>query len=110
MGGRLVITSGQDCIRQTCEQRMKSIRGEWIYDLSHGVPYLDRMDTADLELIRAIFREVIAETPGVASVNRLDVTFDSRTRVVTVFSEVTGDDGVNVLLSPVHIETGGVIE
>jgi hypothetical protein len=93
--GDFVIVSGQESVRQRVEQRIRSIRGGWRYDLSHGIPYLEQLtDTADLGLVRAIFGAVIVGTPGVDSIVRMDVTRDRRLRQVTISAECRGTDGI----------------
>jgi hypothetical protein len=102
--GRLVITAGRECLAQTVRQRLQTFRGEWRYDLGHGVPFIQQIaDNADLDTVRSIYREVLIETPGVAEVKTLAVSLDRTTRRLSVTGTVRGVDGSTVTFAPVSI-------
>lgn len=105
--GMLDIVSGRESLAQTITQRLRTSRGEWRYNLSYGIPYLQIIaDRASDEIVREIFREVILDTPGVASITRLELSRDRTTRVLTVTGEVIGVDGVTEVFTPVVVEAG----
>jgi hypothetical protein len=102
--GELQIVSGEPCIAQSISQRLRTVRGEWRYDLSHGIPYLERiLGKIDLSVVRSILREVVARSPGVRRVVNIDLTLDSTTRVLTVSGTAVGDTGATGPFGPVRI-------
>lgn len=108
--GFLQIVSGRESLAQTIAQRLQTSRGEWRYNLSHGIPYIQVIARkAGDDLVKAIMREAILETPGVQSITRLEVTRDRVTRTLTVSGEVIGTDNVIARFAPVQIEAGGTI-
>jgi hypothetical protein len=106
--GQLVIVTGKDSLAQSIGQRLKTSLGEWRYDLSNGVPYIQRLAgrTRDDSLIRAILSEVILETPGVVRIVRLELDLDPVTRIMTVGGEVQIDLGIVVPFAGVQVSNG----
>ncbi len=104
--GVLQITSGRDCLRQTTEQRLSTSRGEWRYDLTHGVPFIQQIaDQSDLDLIRAIYLETLLETPGIVRVEQLQLSRDPVTRELSLSGTAIGEDGSTVTFAEVKIGT-----
>ena len=93
--GELQFVTGTDAIAQHVATRMRLFKGEWFLDRNIGVPYFDEVmvKTQDAALIAPIFRRVIEETPGIESVDRLDVELDSTTRTLSIEGEATSADG-----------------
>jgi hypothetical protein len=61
-------------------------RGSWKFDLLRGIPLLDQVlgQAAPLGAVREVFRTFLLSTPGVISVDRLDLTLDRKTRILSV--------------------------
>lgn len=102
--GELVIVSGRDSLVQSIRRRLQTSRGEWRYDLSHGIPWLRTLgEKAPLGVIRSIVREALRETPGVLDVETVDLTRNSVTRTLTIAGRVLAEDGAPVTFAPVKI-------
>lgn len=104
--GRLQLVTGQEEISQTVGTRIKMIRGEFFADLTQGVPYVGKIlvKNPPLSIVRNIFIECVAETPGVASVRNMELTFDRGSGLLTVEGDYVGLDGVTATFAPVQIE------
>lgn len=91
----LTLTSGLEAIRQDVEQRLSLIRGEWFLDNALGFPLFQQVlvKSPVLSAIKALYRDALLETPGVVSVNALDLTFNSQTRKLKVFFSASTDLG-----------------
>lgn len=94
--GDLVLIAGMDAIRQHLTIRLGFFLGEWFLNTLLGVPYYEQVfiKIPNTNAVRAIFREVIEETPGVIQCNDLVLDYDGATRALSVsFSaQVTGSD------------------
>lgn len=92
--GSAVNLTGADAIAQHISIRLRMFLGEWFLDTREGVPWFDLMEKgASTTRIRAVVREVITKTPGVGSLDELDVELDSDTRKLTVTAKGTYDTG-----------------
>jgi hypothetical protein len=93
--GDLVLVTGADVTKQLLRVRSLIIRGEWFADSRVGMPILDDMlgERADLLLVKSWYRFMILSTPGVASINELDLTLNDATRELDVTGEVVYTDG-----------------
>jgi hypothetical protein len=100
--GHLVELEGHEAIAQKIRIRLRFFKGEWYLDKRQGIPYWTRVlvKNPDLPGIESMFRRVIAGTPGVAVVNRLNITFDTATRASTIAFTATTDDGVVIEQEP----------
>lgn len=63
--------------RQRLQARLRTFKGEWFLDTRRGLPYFDWKQQKDLDLsvVQSVLRRLIATTPGVLSVQNLDVAF-----------------------------------
>lgn len=92
--GRLVPTTGIAAVIQGVRRRIQMIAGEWFLDLDYGVRWFERagvpaasaifgqkfdQSKCDIELRRAILA-----TPGVTSVIKMDISYSSTTRALSV--------------------------
>ena len=97
--GDLVVSSGDDAVRQAIYKRLRFFAGEWWADESVGVPYWSDIlgkKAPNLPAIREIFRQTIAGTPGVASVDTIKLE-SSGGRSYSLAFTVTQDDGTRLL-------------
>lgn len=94
-GGDLRLVRDLAAIRQEVATRLQFLRGEWFLDKTAGVPYLQNIlvKAPDLAAIKSIFRTEILACVGVASINSLEATVDSSTRVLSVVWSATTDLG-----------------
>lgn len=85
VAGQIVFVFGDQAVKQHVRNRLLFVRGEWYVDRRLGVPYYQNIliKNPDLDALRALFRRVIVETPGVASCETLQLDL-SPARVATV--------------------------
>ena len=106
LNGDLVMNFGTEGIASDLRSRLQTFLGECFLDTSLGVPWFERIlgkKTPSGEL-KAIFREVILGTPGIASVDTLDVKVASR--VLTVAFRALASTG-DALEAALGINLGG---
>lgn len=96
--GDLQLVTGPRAIAQDANLRVALFKGEWPLDLRVGIDYpnliFDRRPPEPV--IRAIYDQVLRETAGVKSVDRLTIAFESGSRMLTVRASVTAHDGTVV--------------
>lgn len=75
--GDLALATDQIGIKQSIDIRLAFVRGEWFLDLEIGIPYYEAIfvKAPSLIAVREIYREALAETPGVRDVLALDVGY-----------------------------------
>jgi len=75
--------------------RLLIIRGEWYLDQRIGTPWREKIwvKGADVDVIRQIIRTVAEGTPGVESVETVDVSLNSVNRTMAVTLVATTDLG-----------------
>lgn len=94
--GDAVLITGIDAIAQDLTRRLRTFKGEWFADPEGvGVPYLQEVlgKGRTLAAVRQVFRDQILGTPGVLSIETMDLDFDEPTRVLTVTFQGTTTDG-----------------
>lgn len=84
--GDLVLVTGTDAIRQHITIRLRFFLREWFLDQRVGVPYYEEVliKNPSAQVVTSIFREVVAETPGVLEVNDLELSYEGTTRILSV--------------------------
>lgn len=94
-GGDLQLVSGAEAIVQAVRIRLQFFRGEWFLDTEAGVPYFQDVlvKSPDANVLQALFRNAILETPGVSAVNGLTLTFDRTNRSLSVSYRAETDVG-----------------
>jgi len=102
VAGHLSFFSGSNAISQKVKARLSFFKGEWFLDQNEGFPYWEDVlvNNPSMSKIYELFRRVISESPGVASLDSLDVSFDSVTRRLSVDFSLITDDGQIVDISP----------
>jgi hypothetical protein len=98
--GDLVIVAGPAAIAQDWNLRVALFRGEWPLDRRIGIDYQGLIfgPKPPDALLRHIYTRVTQETAGVKSIERLEFTFDRRTRQLTVDAAVIAETGESVPL------------
>lgn len=83
---RVVMNRGPRYVRQKIAARLRFFLGEWFLDTRLGVPYYrDVLITnPDLNVVRSIFRQVILSVQEVASLDKLELSFDSESRALAI--------------------------
>jgi len=94
--GTVYLVEGPPAIRQKLAARFKFFLNEWFLDQRQGVPYYRDVfvKDPDLDVIRSLFRRIVAECPGVLSIVRFAVVYDEVARALTYdfAAKVTGGD------------------
>lgn len=108
--GDLVLVDGVDAIVQHIRIRFKFFKGEWYQDTREGTPWYEEILGHKPTQRRAneIARSVLASTPGVASVDSVQVTLDDATRDLSIsFIAHTTDGAVinSADFAPFIVET-----
>ena len=77
---------GQEEVRQRLLQRLRTFLGEWFLDKSIGVPYFQDIlvKNPNLNLVDAILKVEITETPGVLELLEYDSSLNKSTRQFSV--------------------------
>jgi hypothetical protein len=106
------LTTGMSATRQGASIRIQMFRGEWFWNLDYGVPYLPINGVAESDSLlgqkynelkaRAAFRAMLVSTPGIDRIDDLAVTFDGRTRSMSVRFRATDVDG-NAITDTVEV-------
>ena len=81
---------------QRIDCTLRTFQGEWWLDPSEGVPYFTDIfkKSPDLATVRQALATVIQRVPGVQRIDRLEVSLNRGTRVLSVDFQVTGTDKV----------------
>lgn len=77
---------GPEYVKRKIAARLKFFLGEWFLDQRLGVPWIRDAFTQnpDLDIIRSIFRTVILGVQEVATLDKLNLTFDRASRSLAV--------------------------
>lgn len=94
-GGDLQLVSGADAIVQAVRIRLQFFRGEWFLDVDAGVPYFQDVlvKNPDPNVLQAVFRAAILETPGISELTALSIDFDRTNRRLSVSYRADTDVG-----------------
>lgn len=105
-GHRLNLATGEEAIEQQLKLRLRFFLGEHFLDRRLGIPYYRDIliKNPNLQLVRSLFKEAIETTPGIDSVDELQVSVNSRDRQLTVSFVATMDTGEELVFSPFIIE------
>lgn len=91
--GRLVVVDGAAAVAQRIQVRLRTLRGEWVFDQTLGTPLFGAIvgGRPNLEVVRTILSQRIAQTEGVERIIRLDLSFSRSTRALTVTGAVQAE-------------------
>lgn len=92
----LQLIDGSDAVAQHLLIRLRVFKGEWFLDQRVGVPYYQDIlkKSPNLVAVRGIFTRAIVTSPGVNSLERLDLEFNkgARTLGLSFSALLEGDD------------------
>ena len=94
----------EEYVTIACSQTLAFFEGEGLLDTREGVPYFRAVIGqrfafgGERLLLDTLFRRALSKTPGVGSVERLDLRFDNAERQLFVDGEVRCANGVVVPL------------
>jgi len=97
--GDIALVTGPDEIRQRVLLRLRRQLGEWAYDTTLGVPWIEQVfvRNPDLGVIRALLVREIANTSGVLEVRSLELTLTAGRELSFTWSAlVLADNGESV--------------
>lgn len=94
--GEWKLTDGADSVRQHWQIRNKFFLGEYFLDSRLGIAYFQTILVKGVafNVVRTIFRRVLQDTPGVATVEIFDLVIDGATRRLTITAEGKLEPGV----------------
>jgi len=93
----LQLVDGSDAIAQHLLIRLRLFKGEWFLDQRIGIPYYESIlkKSPNLIAVKGIFSRAITSTPGVNSLEDLELGYEPTTRALTVsFSALLDGDDV----------------
>ena len=104
--GALELVSDADEVARNLKTRLKLNRGEYLLDVSYGMPYNLLLGTKifNLSELETIVKQFILETEGVLKLTRFNVDFKTENErlleidftIETVFGRVIVNDALNV--------------
>lgn len=102
----LQLVDGVDAVRQELQIRYRFFLGEWFLDPDEGVPYIrDVLKKNPNEAqVRALLTEVARTTPGVASVDNIELDLDAGARQLTVTLDLQADVSGTLVYVPFVVE------
>jgi hypothetical protein len=94
----LIITNDLDwsrgiaAVAQSCRIKLQMFRGEWFLDLDEGIPFWDdilgQKAEAAIAVARQEFRAALLAIEGVLEISKLEVSFESTTRLMRITWQV----------------------
>jgi hypothetical protein len=104
-GRRLQRVADLEAIAQSLRTRLATFKGEWFLDENYGVPWFQTILGTKIPqaAIREVFRKVIAETPGVAQILKLELRETSVAREFVLAFTVSTDLGELSLSVPTGV-------
>jgi hypothetical protein len=102
INGHLNFFDGTDAIKQKVKERLLFFQGDWYLDQKLGVPYWTEVfvSNPDISRLRSLFRQVVVTTPGIGSLDALEVSFDKANRSISIEFNATTDDGQQFSSAP----------
>lgn len=93
--GQIVLVEGVAEVRQSVQQSLRFLKGEWFLDTRLGVPYRELKEkSSDLSLFRSVVTKVALGVDGVLEVLALELDFDRITRELTGTISVRVDPAI----------------
>ncbi|MCA0342009.1 MAG: hypothetical protein LCH99_20075 [Proteobacteria bacterium] len=84
----LAVVTDAEAVGQHTRQRLQTHEGEWFFDTSAGVPWLDQIlgKAYDPALAEAVVKAEILDTDQVTGIEGFSVSFDRATRGLNIRS------------------------
>lgn len=95
-GGQLeILPIGIDAMAQNLRTRLQFFKGEWFLNEEIGIPYYQSIfiKGPNPNIVRGAFRDEVLGTPGVNTVDRLELNYSRATRKASVTIEASGSLG-----------------
>jgi len=104
--GNLQLVTGVEAVDQQLRLRLKFFLGEHFLDERQGIPFYREVfvKNPNLRLLRTIFSTAIRTTPGVSSLDFIDVSVDSASRTLNITFSATTDTGETLTYDPFILE------
>ena len=104
-----LLPTKQESTRQKVSITLKTFRGEWLFNINAGVPYLANdnndvqlLDKGQKSLLDLEIKQAILSTEGVVSLQSFTSVFSDSERAVDVsFSAVTEEGGLIALTTTI---------
>lgn len=98
---QLTWITGREAVRQHLANRLRFFFAEWFLDRRRGFPFYQRVlvKNPNRPVVRSLFRRTIAQTPGIAGVNSLQLTIGSDRRARVGFSAALDEGGDPLVFS-----------
>lgn len=100
-GGDINYVDDDFAVIQQVSNRLQMWQGEWFADSRQGMPYptqiFVRNPQANLGVLRQIYMNAIAGTPGILRVISCEVSFNSSTRKLTVTWQAQAQTSGNIV-------------
>ncbi len=93
--GDLQLLTGREAVAQHLGIRYKFFQGEWFADTRVGMPYFQKIlgKRSNLDVVRSLFRQATITTPGITSLESLDLSYEGTTRVLGIDVKARAADG-----------------
>lgn len=93
--GDLVLSTGQEAIKQNILQRLRAYKGEWFLNIEDGVPYFQDIlkKNPNPRAVDGAFKVAILGTPGVTELTSFDLKYDTVTRGLKLSFSVNTIEG-----------------
>lgn len=93
--GQIVLVDGIAEVRQSLQQSLRFLKGEWFLDERMGIPYRELKEkSSDLSLFRTVVTKVARDVAGVQEVLGLELSFDGATRELSGVISVQVDPAI----------------
>lgn len=97
-GNLALHTDTVSIVRQRIKCRLQTVQNEWYQQPDVGVPLFSDVlvKNPNLTTLKHLFTTVIGGTPGVKSVNSIELSLNAATRVLNITFDATATDGTSV--------------
>ncbi len=92
----LVLVTGQGEIRQLLLERLRTFLGEWMLNLSIGIPYFQDIlrKRINANIIASTFKKEIRNTPGILEITQFSLDFTNSERLLSVDFKARTQSGI----------------
>lgn len=77
-----------EAVAQAIETRLELWLGEFFLDVTDGVPWQTILGSKNRTIVDPVLRKRISDTPGVQTINRLDMQFNPDIRKLVLTADV----------------------